>query len=72
MPVATMRAPNENWQAPISSRSLSALSPKAAGRKQSPMNIQSTPAAMIQLVVFEDMNSQSFRGTRKTAADDHR
>jgi hypothetical protein len=51
-----MRAPKENWQAPISNISASGCPPKAPGRKQSPMNIINAPAAMIQVAVFEDMN----------------
>jgi hypothetical protein len=63
-----MRAPNENWHAPISNMSASGWSPKAPGRKQSPMNIKTTPAAMIQFAVFEDMNLNPSGGEENTAA----
>jgi hypothetical protein len=48
-------APKENWQAPISSISASGWAPKATGRKQIPMNINTAPVAMIQFAVFEDI-----------------
>jgi hypothetical protein len=35
--------------------SASGFAPRAEGRKQSPTNIRSVPAAIIQLAVFEDM-----------------
>ena len=44
---------------------------QGSGQKQSPINIKSAPAAMIQLAVFEDMNSQP-SGGRENAADEPR
>jgi hypothetical protein len=51
--------------------SASGWSLKRAEKKHSPTNIKSTPAAMIQLAVFEDMNLVSW-GQEKTAAAEPR